>query len=161
MTHREDSVMNIKQIMATASCLLSLALSQAAPGIAWATPRTDPVGNWLTEDGHGVIRIERCAEGICGMIVGIDRAPGDPMPTDSVGRSQCGLVIFTGIGRDENGAAEGRITDPRDGKIYQAQLWLDDANRLHLRGYIGIPLLGATRVWQPFAGRITTGCRIA
>jgi uncharacterized protein (DUF2147 family) len=161
MTNREDSVMTARKIVATASCLLSLTLSQAAPVLAWATPRTDPVGNWLTEDGHGVIRIAPCTEGICGMIVGIDRAPGDPMPTDSVGRSQCGLVIFTGTDAGQKGAAEGRITDPRDGKIYQARLWLDETNRLHLRGYIGIPLLGATRVWQPFAGRITTGCRIA
>jgi uncharacterized protein (DUF2147 family) len=150
--------MTRKRIAATACCLLSLGVASVD---ASATERGDPVGNWLTQDGHGVVRIEPCAAGVCGIIVGIDRAPGDPMPTDSAGRPQCGLVIFTGTGPGQGGATEGRITDPRDGRTYHAQLWRDDTDRLHLRGYVGIPLLGATQVWQPFVGRITTACRIA
>lgn len=90
----------------------------------------------------------------------VSRALGDPMPIDSTGRPQCGMVIFTGTGaRGEGTTTEGRITDPRDGRTYQAQLWRDAANRLHLRGYIGVPLPGVTQVWRPFIGHITTECR--
>ena len=149
---------NCKLLAVTASCLLSLG---AVPVNAWATQPSDAVGNWLTQDGHSVVRIEPCAQGICGIIVGIDRAPGDPMPTDSTGRPQCGLVIFTGTGGADGDTTEGHITDPRDGRTYQAQLWRDEANRLHLRGYFGVPLLGATQVWRPFIGHITTACRFA
>jgi uncharacterized protein (DUF2147 family) len=155
---RRATVTNRKFFAATASSLLALGMATSS---AWATQPGDLVGNWLTQDGHGVVRIEPCAQGLCGVIVGIDRAPDDPMPTDFIGRPQCGLVIFTGSGGTEGDTTEGRITDPRDGRTYQARLWRDEANRLHLRGYIGVPLLGATQVWLPFVGHITTACRLA
>ncbi len=134
-----------KLLAVSAACLLSLG---AASINAWAAELGDPVGNLLAQDGRGVVRMEPCAEGLCGIIVGIARAPGDPMPTAFTGRPQCGMVIFTGTdARAEGGTAEGRITDPRDGRTYRAQLWREPANRLHLRGYIGVPLLGVTQVW--------------
>ena len=117
------------------------------------------LGNWLTESGHGVIEIARCEDAICGRIVGIDRAPGQPMPTDFIGRSQCGLTIISEVAQAESEAWYGRIIDPRDGATYHAKLWLDDDGRLNLRGYIGIPLLGSTQVWSRFTGRITEDCR--
>jgi uncharacterized protein (DUF2147 family) len=147
VTHR-------KLLAVTASCLLSLAAASAG---TWATEPSDAIGTWLTQDGRGVVRIEPCAQGLCGIIVGIARMPGEPMPTDSTERPQCGLVIFTGTGRMEDNTTAGRITDPRDGRTYQADLWRDEAGGLHLRGYIGVPLLGATQVWRPFSGRITAG----
>jgi uncharacterized protein (DUF2147 family) len=140
--------------------LLTLSLVSPALASAQATPSANPVGTWLTQSGHGVIRIAPCPEGICGTIVGIDREPGEAMPTDAAGRSQCGLNIITGSADTQDGVTEGHITDPRDGKTYQAQLWVDDDGRLHLRGYIGIPLLGATQIWRPFSGQIADGCRI-
>lgn len=43
---------------------------------------------------------------------------------------------------------KGTVLDPRDGKLYRAEMWLANNNReLHLRGYIGIPLFGKTAVW--------------
>jgi len=104
-----------KLLAVITSCLLSLG---AASVNTWATEPGDPVGNWLTQDGRGVVRTEPCAQGLCGIIVGITRAPGDPMPTDYTGRPQCGLVIFTGAGGAEGVTTDGRITDPRNGRTY-------------------------------------------
>jgi hypothetical protein len=56
---------------------------------------------------------------------------------------------------------EGRITDPRDGKTYQAKLWVDATGNLHLRGFIGIPLLGSTQIWQKYNGSLTAECGLA
>ena len=128
---------------------------------ASATPAAGPVGTWSTANGHGVVEIAQCGDALCGRIVGIDRAPADPMPTDAHGHSQCGLTIIT----DEKPAADGtwlgRITDPRDGDTYHAKLWLDENGDLHLRGFIGIPLLGSTQTWHPFTGHLTAECGLA
>ncbi len=83
------------------------------------------------------------------------------MPKDSQGRSQCGLTIITGVTPSEDGAWLGHITDPRDGRQYQAELWVDERNRLRLRGFIGVPLLGRTEIWRRFTGRLTPECGIA
>jgi uncharacterized protein (DUF2147 family) len=120
----------------------------------------NPVGTWLTQDGHGVVRIAPCANGVCGAIVGIDQMPGEAIPRDVAGRSQCGLPILTGSVQSKDGVTEGLITDPRDGKVYNVRLWVDSQDKLHVRGYFGIPLLGQTQVWQSFSGHIADGCRI-
>jgi uncharacterized protein (DUF2147 family) len=146
--------------MIRALSLLTLVAVTLAPPFAAAGAATTPLGTWSTEGSHGVIEIDRCGGALCGRIVGIDRAPDEPMPTDVLGRPQCELTII----RKEMPTADGRwlgeVTDPRNGKIYQAQLWVDDADRLNLRGFIGIPLLGSTQVWNRYTGRLSDGCRI-
>ena len=126
-----------------------------------ATSPSAPLGDWVTADGHGVVQISQCGDALCGRIVGIDRPPGAPMPTDTQGKSQCGLTIITGETPSPDGAWLGHITDPRDGSSYQAEIRVDGAGRLHLRGFVGIPLLGETQIWHRFTGRLTGGCGIA
>jgi uncharacterized protein (DUF2147 family) len=128
---------------------------------AWAAPDANPIGTWSTENGHGVIAIAQCGNALCGRIVGIDRAPADPMPTDVNGRSQCGLTIITNEKPSGDGTWLGQITDPRDGNTYQAKLWLDESGNLHLRGFIGVPLLGSTQIWRKFNGQLTGECGLA
>ena len=41
----------------------------------------------------------------------------------------------------------GSIYDPATGNTYTCRLALDGADRLRLRGYVGIPLLGRTTTW--------------
>jgi uncharacterized protein (DUF2147 family) len=131
----------------------------AAPVLA--TPDTSPIGTWSTENGHGVIAIGQCGDALCGRIVGIDRAPQEPMPTDVNGHSQCGLTIITNEKLTPDGTWLGQITDPRDGDTYQAKLWLDENGNLHLRGFIGIPLLGSTQIWRKYTGSLTSECGLA
>lgn len=135
---------------------IGLAASSAA-----ATVAGSPVGTWSTANGHGVIAITQCGDALCGHIAGIDRKPTEPMPTDVHGRSQCGLTIITDERRQANGTWLGEITDPRDGGVYQAKLWLDANGNLRLRGFIGIPALGATQTWHPFTGHLTAACGVA
>jgi len=120
-----------------------------------------PVGTWFTANGHGVVAIGQCGDALCGRIVGIDRSATDPMPTDVQGRPQCGLTIITNQRPDADGSWMGEITDPRDGGKYQAKLWVDEGGNLHLRGFIGIPLLGSTQIWHKFTGHLAGECRLA
>jgi uncharacterized protein (DUF2147 family) len=134
---------------------LSIAFLLAAADVA------DPaiLGKWLTASGHGVIEIVRCENAVCGSIVGIDRTPNEPIPTDVAGKSQCGLTIIRDVAQAANDTWRGKITDPRDGATYHAILWVDNEGRLNLRGYLGIPLLGSTQVWSRFTGRLAENCR--
>jgi uncharacterized protein (DUF2147 family) len=127
---------------------------------AAATGIESPLGTWSTADGHGVIEIANCGEALCGRIVGVERGPNEPIPTDVRGRSQCGLTIISNERPVTDSTWLGQVTDPRDGGTYQAKLWLDEAGNLKLRGFIVIPQLGATQTWHRFTGQLSDGCRL-
>jgi uncharacterized protein (DUF2147 family) len=134
--------------------------AQDIPTLAALTP-TAPLGLWTTANGSGVIEIGWCGATLCGWIVGIKRAPDEPVPKDYQGRSQCDLAIITDERPTQDGNWLGHVIDPRDGKTYQAEFWVDDAGRLNLRGFIGIPLLGRTEKWHRFTGHLTRNCGVA
>jgi uncharacterized protein (DUF2147 family) len=143
------------------SCFAFVLVAGLSVSSAWAGSAASPQGTWLTPGGHGVIQIAQCGDALCGQIVGIDRAPAAPMPTDLYGRPQCGLTIITKEKRSADGTWLGEITDPRDGGTYRAKLWVDKSGNLHVRAFVGIPALGATVIWRPFTGRLTADCGLA
>jgi uncharacterized protein (DUF2147 family) len=117
-----------------------------------------PQGVWLTEDGDGAVEIYDCGEWLCGRVVwqktalredgtpDIDDRNPDPALRD---RSICELQIIGAL--KPSGPAqwgEGWIYDPDSGKTYHANLSREGDDTLRLRGYIGVPLLGATQLWQ-------------
>lgn len=139
---------------------VAVAIGLAAAS-ASAAPEGSPLGTWFTANGQGVVAIDRCGDALCGRIVGIERKATEPMPTDVDGRPQCGLTIITNQRPQPDGTWLGQITDPRDGGLYQAKLWLDEHGNLRLRGFIGIPALGATQIWHRFTGHLTAACGFA
>jgi|JFJP01.1.fsa_nt_gi uncharacterized protein (DUF2147 family) len=58
-----------------------------------------------------------------------------------------GLVIIRGLSKDEDEYNGGKILDPKSGKIYKCSLSLESKDKLTVRGYIGISLLGRTQKW--------------
>jgi uncharacterized protein (DUF2147 family) len=144
--------------IACAAALLGAALPARAAGAGIAD---GVVGKWYTEDGRGVIAIEPCGDALCGRIVGISRDANQPMPTDTHGNSQCGLTIIRNERPEGDGSWLGEVTDPRTGTTYGAKLWLDGRGNLRLRGFLGLPMLGATQTWRPFSGELTAACEPA
>jgi hypothetical protein len=55
---------------------------------------------------------------------------------------------------------KGHITDPRNGSVYQMEMYLKPDGTLALRGYLGIPLLGQTQTWTRYSGPIPKDCRL-
>jgi uncharacterized protein (DUF2147 family) len=59
-----------------------------------------------------------------------------------------GLDILSGLEKDEDEWSGGTIIDPRNGNTYSCYIKLIQANKLKLRGYIGISLFGKTAYWE-------------
>ncbi len=123
-----------------------------------------PAGAWVTAGGGAVIQIHRCGNGLCGEISGMVLTPGDKIPVDWRGRSQCGLVIvkIPAVNVvDGQPAWYGTITNPRDGAVYHVRLTLDGDGSLLLRGYVGLPIFGRTQAWTRYTGALPPDCRLS
>ena len=59
-----------------------------------------------------------------------------------------GLIIVRGLTKDGNEWSNGKILDPKNGKLYSCYISLVDKNKLKLRGYVGFSLIGRTEYWH-------------
>ena len=117
---------------------------------------TDIEGRWLSGDGDGWIEIELAGDSLVGKIAGSPNdKPGDEPRFDELNpdpalrdRPLLGLTIMSGFTYDGDGRwTGGRIYDPNSGKTYRGTIRQVNANKLKLRGYIGISLFGRTDTW--------------
>jgi uncharacterized protein (DUF2147 family) len=137
------------------AALVPAALPPPDPGPASA-PVQEPAatGLWLIEAETAVIRIERCDEGICGAVHWI--AEGGPVRDEQNpdpelrSRPLCGLRILEGFERNPDDATEwggGELYAADEGSTYRGRIRVAGADRLDLRGYVGIPLFGRSQTW--------------
>ena len=132
-----------------------LLLVLLVPGLAHA----DPAGLWLNEPGTARIQIAQCDGGtLCGRIVWLaepNRPDGTPKVDinnpDEAKRTQgiIGLALLSGF-RAAATAGQwegGTIYNPEDGQTYKATLTEEGAERLRVRGYVGLPMFGKTQIW--------------
>ena len=129
-----------------------LAMSQPAH----AAPPS-PLGLWLTEDRGGVISLQPCGPDLCGVIVGLSDWPAHDIKRDWRGLPQCHEVLLAGLRLHDDGRWHGTVTDPENGRVYNAEVWVPDGT-LRLRGYIGLPLLGSTQSWPHYEGTVRPDC---
>jgi uncharacterized protein (DUF2147 family) len=65
------------------------------------------------------------------------------------GKPVLGLTLIKGMQRNGLAYENGTIMDPRDGQVYRALMRLaPDGQKLEVRGYLGIALLGRSQVWK-------------
>ena len=120
-----------------------------------------PAGTWRTIDDEthkprALVRIEDHAGTLSGRIVHLFRDPGeDPAPLcspcDGERHNQpvLGMTILWDFHRRGDAWKDGEVLDPEEGKIYRAIRHLrDQGARLDVHGYIGVPLLGRSQIWE-------------
>lgn len=136
--------------------LLGLLMLPLLPRIAQAS---EPTGLWWAEGGFAQVEIQRCGEALCGEVVWL-RHPFDehgcelrdvenPEP-ELRGRPVIGLTILRELQASPEDPTEwngGEIYDPGGGRTYSAVLEMESPDRLRVRGYLGIRLLGRTTTW--------------
>ena len=59
-----------------------------------------------------------------------------------------GLTIVRGLIKDGDEWSDGKILDPKNGKLYKCTISLVEKNKLKLRGYIGFSLIGRDEYWH-------------
>jgi uncharacterized protein (DUF2147 family)/surface polysaccharide O-acyltransferase-like enzyme len=136
-----------------AGLFAGLAVLSARP-VAAGTPE----GLWYAEGGAAIVRVDRCGERLCGRVTWL-RSPFDENgcdlrdehnPIEQLrSRNVLGLEILRDLEKapyEENLWIGGNIYDPASGQTYRCRLTAED-DRLFLRGYVGIPLLGRTTHW--------------
>ncbi|MGD0155012.1 MAG: DUF2147 domain-containing protein [Terracidiphilus sp.] len=139
----------------------AVALRSPAPAQAFASASVSPpspVGRWKTVDhASGKVKSIVAIREQNGKLYGTIEKLFDPPvahPTCYLcsgamkDRPLVGLQVLWGFGQDGSQWSGGQVLDPETGKIYRASLTVEDGgNKLRLRGYIGVPLLGRTEHW--------------
>lgn len=122
-----------------------------------------PVGYWKTIDDvtgkpKSILHIYLSGDVLYGQVVKIFPRPGhDQNETCDACKGALhnqrivGLVVMEGLKQNASRPDEwngGHILDPLNGKNYRCYIKVtDNGNKLNVRGYIGITLLGRTQTW--------------
>jgi uncharacterized protein (DUF2147 family) len=122
------------------------------------------LGSWSTMDREARFDLYKCGSEYCGKIsylqepnyppaekqglAGLPKTDRNNPDPQLRGRHLLGLPLLEGFRYAGGNSWEGgRIYNPEDGRKYRCRLWLDEENRLKLRGYVGLSLLGKTETW--------------
>jgi len=117
-----------------------------------------PTGLWWAEGGAAQVEIASCEDALCGRVAWL-RSPFDehgcelrdlenPDPRQRT-RGLLGIDLLRNVrtSPERPGEWSGDIYDPTSGRTYDAVLQMDGPDRLRVRGYLGIRLLGRTTTW--------------
>ena len=116
-------------------------------------------GIWKTIDDKtgevkSIVELYQQDGKLYGKILEVFKQPDKPLKTvckeckdDRKGQTLVGLEIITALQKDKGKwVNDDAILDPENGKIYDCKVWLDEDDRLAVRGYIGF--LYRTQYWQ-------------
>lgn len=133
--------------MAMTFSFVSTAMAASLAGTTWMTI-DDKTGKPRAE----VSLNEQNGE-VSGHIVSVIKQPGDTgicskCPGHFKDQPIKGIQFVWGLKqKGDNNWDGGQILDPKTGKIYRAKMMLR-GNKLYVRGYIGVSVLGRTQVWE-------------
>jgi uncharacterized protein (DUF2147 family) len=112
----------------------------AAPAPADTTsydPKS-PIGEWVTEDGEGRVRIRSCGQALCGVI-----SSGDPKDTDrhnpdagKRNRPLLGTPVLIDMKSVNSKRWEGEIYNAKNGKTYASNIMLKGPDVLRVEGCV-------------------------
>ncbi|AMM52337.1 SIGNAL peptide protein [Rufibacter sp. DG15C] len=132
-------------------CLATLGWSQKSTG-----QKNSPIGIWTNEEKEARFEIYQCGDRLCGKIIWLKEPNRDGKPkVDQFNpdpklqkRPVMGLVFLKGFEYDEDGKwDDGTIYDPKSGKTYSSYMKILGKDKLEVKGYIGISLIGRSQTW--------------
>lgn len=115
-----------------------------------------PIGIWKNiddEDGKAKSHIEIYEENgaLHGKVIKLLPAATlthcNKCKDDRKGKSIEGMIIMNDLVADGDEWDGGEIIDPKSGKVYSCLIKMNGADKLDVRGYMGVPLIGRTQTW--------------
>ena len=120
-------------------------------GAAAAYADNAPTGIWQTQGGDARVKISKCGDGLCGVIISmrdkIDAATGkapvdDKNPNPALkNRPMVGVTLFSGMRLAGPNKWAGRIYNADDGSTYASNVSIAGPEQLRVEGCIG-PICG-------------------
>jgi uncharacterized protein (DUF2147 family) len=139
------------------AALAGVLLASAVTAMAQAD---SPVGTWQTIDDHtgqpkALVQIAQDGSGsLNGKVIkglGANDQPDRRCTACTDARKDqliLGMTIISDMKKDGDAWDHGQILDPENGKLYKCKMHLEDGgNKLVVRGYIGVSLLGRSQTW--------------
>nr|WP_315201866.1 DUF2147 domain-containing protein [uncultured Flavobacterium sp.] len=115
------------------------------------------LGKWKTVDDEtgqakSIVEVYEKAGKIYGKVVEILRADHKKdvcSKCDGAEKNKpiLGMIIINGLEKDDSEYNGGTILDPENGKKYKCYITLESPDKLKLRGYIGLSIMGRTQYW--------------
>ena len=113
-------------------------------------------GKWKTIDDEtgkpkSIVEIFKKSDGkYYGKVIQLLIKPTDPncssCKDDQKGKPILGMEVIRGLKKNQNDFDGGTITDPKTGKTYKCSIKREE-NKLIVRGYLGISLIGRNQTW--------------
>lgn len=115
------------------------------------------MGKWLNKDGDAHIQIYKSGSSYDGKLIWLKN------PKDEAGKAKVdvknpsanlktrpilGLQLLNNFTYDDGTWEDGTIYDPKSGKTYSCKMTMNGNDKLNVRGYMGISLIGRTDVWS-------------
>ncbi|NUY82246.1 DUF2147 domain-containing protein [Flavobacterium sp. MAH-1] len=125
--------------------------------MSFSVPNQGVVGKWKTIDDEtgkaiSVVEIYESGGKIYGKVVDILN-PKDKNKTcvncsgSDKNKPIIGMTVIKGLTKEGDEYTNGKILDPKHGKLYKCYITLESADKLKVRGYIGVSLIGRTQYW--------------
>jgi uncharacterized protein (DUF2147 family) len=116
-----------------------------------------PIGVWKTiddktgeEKSHIEIYMEKGK--LKGKVVKLLRKNAkqycDKCSGDRQNKPILGMIVIEDLSKDGENYSGGKILDPENGKEYKCTISLESKDKLTVRGYIGISLIGRSQTWH-------------
>ena len=147
---------NCKYVWSAVLALCLITLANAEEGQVLSPKLQNAVGHWqvINSDGSQGGQVETYIEN--GELFGKVTAARPGRSPDSLcekcsgalkNQRIMGMVVIRHFHPDGDDWVGGTLIDPENGKEYKGKMWAIGADKLGMRGFVGISLLGRSATW--------------
>lgn len=156
------------RILRPAALAVALGIVAGPVPVSAAVPDDPVLGLWMADSKKLLVEFYSCDEELCARIVWLAKSHNksgelrrdrkNPNP-DLRSRGWCGIEVIEGLKPKPNGAWEnGDFYNPKDGSTYSIDVKPASGDRLKIRVYIVIRLLGKSETWSRPGDTTGLGC---